>query len=84
MRALTKKQRALELINHFNYLNLSLKIENWDFIFEKLVEHKVFEHNQSGRERYCLLVSVTEKGLLKALKEAKESMSIKLWETMRE
>jgi uncharacterized protein (UPF0262 family) len=81
---LTKKQRVLELINHFNYLNLNLKVENWELVFKKLVENNVFEHDQSGRGRYCLLISVTETSLLKALKEAKELVSVKLFEPMRE
>ena len=81
---LTKKQRVLELINHFSYLNLNLKVENWELVFEKLVEHNVFEHDQSGRGTYSLLVSVTERSLLKALKGAKELISEKLFEPRRE
>jgi hypothetical protein len=82
-RPLTKKQRVLELINHFSYLNLNLKVENWELVFEKLVENNVFEHDQSGRARYSLLVSITETRFLKALKEARELVSAKFFEPRR-
>jgi uncharacterized protein (UPF0262 family) len=83
-RPLTKKQRVLELINHFSYLNLNLKVENWELVFDKLIEHNVLENDQSGGGRYSLLVSITERNLLKALKEAMELISAKLFEPKRE
>jgi hypothetical protein len=72
------------LINHFSYLNLNLKVENWELVFDKLIEHNVLENDQPGGGRYNLLVSITERTLLKALKEAMELISAKIFEPKRE
>ena len=83
-RPLTKKTKGSGIDKPFYYLNLNLKVENWELVFEKLVENNVFEHDQSVAARYSLLVSVTERSSLKALKEVREGISVKLFKTRRE
>ena len=75
-RPLTKKRWVLELLNHFNYVQLN--IELWGLVFEKLVERHVFEHDQSGRGKYILIASLEERTLLEALNEVRESIAAKL------